>query len=59
MERGYLSDSLRHSGLLQPLVVDLRMIKELGGWKRLSIVRRYTHPAPGHQRQAIERLVPR
>lgn len=39
--------------------VDLLAIKELGGWKTLSMVQRYAHLSPGHQRQAIERLVTR
>ena len=39
--------------------VDLLPIKELGGWKTLSMVQRYAHLSPGHQRQAIERLVTR
>jgi hypothetical protein len=39
--------------------VDLLAIKELGGWKALSMVQRYAHLSPGHQRQAIERLVTR
>jgi site-specific recombinase XerD len=39
--------------------VDLLSIKELGGWKTLSMVQRYAHLSPGHQRQAIERLVTR
>ena len=39
--------------------VDLLTIKELGGWKTLSRVQRYAHLTPGHQRQAIERLVTR
>ena len=39
--------------------VDLLTIKELGGWKTLSMVQRYAHLSPGHQSQAIERLVTR
>jgi integrase len=39
--------------------VDVLTIKELGGWKTLSMVQRYAHLSPGHQRQAIERLVTR
>src|SRR5262249_39405333 len=39
--------------------VDLLAIKELGGWKTLSMVQRYAHLSPGHQRQAIKRLVTR
>ena len=39
--------------------VDLLAIKELGGWKTLTMGQRYAHLPPGHQRQAIERLVTR
>jgi len=39
--------------------VDLLAIKELGGWKTLSMVQRYAHLSPRHQRRAIERLVTR
>lgn len=39
--------------------VDILAIKELGGWKTLSMVQRYAHLSPGHQRRAIERLVTR
>jgi integrase len=39
--------------------VDLLAIKELGGWKSLSMVQRYAHLSPSHRRTAIERLVTR
>ncbi len=39
--------------------VDLLTIKELGGWKSLSMVQRYAHLSPSHRRTAIERLVTR
>jgi integrase len=39
--------------------VDLLTIKELGGWKTLSMVQRYAHLSPGHRHTAIERLVSR
>lgn len=39
--------------------VDLLPIKELGGWKSLTMVQRYAHLSPGHRRTAIERLVGR
>jgi len=39
--------------------VDLLTIKELGGWRSLSMVSRYAHLSPSHRRQAIERLVTR
>jgi hypothetical protein len=33
------------------------VIKELGGWKTLSMVSRYAHLAPGRLREGVERLV--
>jgi integrase len=39
--------------------VDLLTIKELGGWKSLTMVQRYAHPSPSHRSQAIERFVTR
>ena len=39
--------------------VDLLTIKELGGWKSLTMVERYAHLSPGHRQKAIERLVSR
>jgi integrase len=39
--------------------VDLLSIKELGGWKSLTMVQRYAHLSPSHRREAIERLVTR
>ena len=39
--------------------VDLLTIKDLGGWKTLSMVQRYAHLSPGHRQTAIERLVTR
>ena len=39
--------------------VDLLTIRDLGGWKTLSMVQRYSHLSPGHRQSAIERLVTR
>ena len=39
--------------------VDLLTIRDLGGWKTLSMVQRYSHLSPGHRRSAIERLATR
>jgi integrase len=39
--------------------VDVLTIKDLGGWKSLSMVQRYAHLSPSHRQQAIERLVGR
>jgi site-specific recombinase XerD len=38
--------------------VDLRTVQELGGWKTLKMVQRYSHLAPGHLHAAVERLAP-
>ena len=37
--------------------VDLMSVKELGGWRTLSMVQRYAHLAPAHLQAAVERLV--
>lgn len=37
--------------------VDLRTIQELGGWRSLKMVERYSHLLPGHKAEAVERLV--
>ena len=39
--------------------VDLLTIKDLGGWKTLSMVQRYSHLSPSHRNNAIERLATR
>ena len=36
--------------------VDPLTIQQLGGWKMLQMVQRYSHLSPDHKRQAIERL---
>jgi hypothetical protein len=36
--------------------VDLRTIQELGGWKSLAMVERYSHLSPSHKAAAGERL---
>jgi hypothetical protein len=36
--------------------VDLRTVQELGGWRSLKMVQRYSHLAPGHLHEAVERL---
>jgi len=38
--------------------VDPRTVQVLGGWRTLAMVQRYSHLAPAHLREAIERLVP-
>ncbi len=37
--------------------IDMLTIKELGGWKTLGMVTRYTHLSPDHKRAAVERLI--
>jgi site-specific recombinase XerD len=37
--------------------VDLRSVQALGGWRTLAMVQRYSHLAPDHLRDAVERLV--
>jgi len=39
--------------------VDLLTIKDLGGWKTLTMVQRYAHLSRGHRQSAIERLATR
>ncbi len=36
--------------------VDLRTIQELGGWKSLKMVERYSHLSPGHKAEAVEKI---
>jgi integrase len=37
--------------------VDARTVQELGGWRTLAMVARYSHLAPEHLHAAVERLV--
>jgi site-specific recombinase XerD len=39
--------------------VDIRTVQELGGWRTLGMVARYSHLAPEHLHAAVERLVVR
>jgi len=59
MLEGFTWHSLRHSfaSRLAMAGVDLLSIKDLGGWKTLSMVQRYAHLAPGRLRESVERLV--
>jgi hypothetical protein len=56
---GFTWHCLRHTfaSRLAMAGVDLLVIKELGGWKTLSMGSRYAHLAPGRLREGIERLV--
>jgi len=50
--------TLRHTfaSRLAMAGVDLRTIQELGGWKSLRMVERYSHLSPDHKVAAIEKL---
>lgn len=36
--------------------VGLRTVQELGGWKTLNLVQRYSHLTPDHKQDAVERI---
>jgi site-specific recombinase XerD len=57
---GYTWHANRHTFASRLVMkgVDLRTVQELGGWKTLSMVQRYSHLAPSHLQAAVERLVP-
>ena len=38
--------------------VDPQTIKEVGGWRSLAMVERYTHLSPTHRTAAVERAGP-
>ncbi len=50
--------TLRHTfaSRLAMAGVDLRTIQELGGWRNLKMVERYTHLVPDHKVAAIQKL---
>jgi integrase len=37
--------------------VDIRTIQDLGGWKKIEMVMRYSHLSPGHKAEAVEKIV--
>ena len=37
--------------------VDLRTVQELGGWKELKMVERYSHLSPEHKAEAVEKTL--
>jgi site-specific recombinase XerD len=56
---GYVWHSNRHT-FASPLVmagVDLRTVQDLGGWRSLAMVQKYSHLAPKHRLAAVEALV--
>jgi integrase len=50
--------TLRHTfaSKLAMAGVDPRTIQELGGWRSLAMVARYTHLSPTHKAEAVERI---
>jgi integrase len=50
--------TLRHTfaSRLAMAGVDPRTIQELGGWKSLALVERYSHLSPSHKAEAVERI---
>jgi integrase len=57
---GFTWHGLRHTFASRLVMsgADLRTVQDLGGWRTLSMVMRYSHLAPDHLRAAVERLVP-
>ena len=57
---GFTWHGLRHTWASRLVMagVDPRTLPELGGWRTLTMVERYSHLSPDHLRAAMERLVP-
>lgn len=57
---GFTWHGLRHTFASRLVMsgADLRTVQDLGGWRTLSMVMRYSHITPDHLRAAVERLVP-
>jgi len=55
---GVTLHTLRHTfaSRLTMAAVDLRTIQELGGWRNLEMVLRYSHLSPSHKAEAVERI---
>ncbi len=55
---GATPHTLRHTFASRLVMsgVDLRTVQELGGWASLAMVERYSHLAPEHKLEAVERL---
>ena len=51
--------TLRHTfaSRLAMAGVDMRTIQELGGWRELKMVERYSHLSPNHKQESVEKLV--
>jgi integrase len=55
---GVTPHTLRHTfaSRLAMAGVDLRTIQELGGWKELEMLQRYSHLSPSHKAEAVEKI---
>ena len=56
---GFTWHGLRHTFASRLVMagVDLRTVQELGGWRTLAMVQRYSHLSSGHLRAAVDRLI--
>ena len=56
---GVTPHTLRHTfaSRLGMAGVDPRTIQELGGWKELKMVERYSHLSPKHKAEAVEKTL--
>jgi hypothetical protein len=56
---GFTWHGLRHTWASRLVMagVDLRTLQQLGGWRTLMMVERYSHLSPDHLRAAMETLV--
>lgn len=53
-QSAYLATYVRISVVMSG--VDLRTVQELGGWRTLAMIERYSHLSPQHKARVIERL---
>ena len=56
--KGVTPHTLRHTfcSRLAMAGIDLRTIQDLGGWKSLDLVMRYSHLSPNHKAHAVESI---
>lgn len=56
---GVTPHTLRHTSASRLVMagVDLRTVQELGGWKELKMVERYSHLSPKHKADAVEKTL--
>ncbi len=55
---GVTPHTLRHTFASRLVMTgaDLRTVQDLGGWKTIGMVERYSHLSPSHKAQAVERI---